>query len=222
MPDLRRSRSLLAVVVGALVLAACGSGSDADTSGAVTTAPSEIVVDPDRQLAGVVRTPHPRVDLESLPSLTEPGTDVEFRAAPGGFQAVYFGFASCPDVCPTTLADWTVALRRLPAEVAERVETVMVTVDPDRDLDILPGYIESFVDGGIAAGTDDDDRLAAASAPFAVRYEVTTDADGQIDVAHSGFLYLVDDRGELVVSWPFGTTSIEMATDVAQLFDSRA
>ena len=221
MADLRSARPVVAALIGALLLAACGGDAASEPSSDATT-PDAIVVDPDRQLAGVVRTPHPKVDLESLPSLTEPGTDVEFRAQPGGFQAVYFGFSSCPDVCPTTLADWTVALRRLPPELADQVETVMVTVDPDRDLELLPGYIESFVPDGIAAGTDDDARLAAASAPFAVRYEVTTNDDGEIDVAHSGFLYLVDDRGELVVSWPFGVTSLEMATDVAQLFDSAA
>jgi len=222
MPDLLRSRPVVAVLVGTLLLAACGGDAESDSSSAGATTPAEIVVDPDRQLAGVVRTPHPKVDLETLPSLTEPGTDVAFRAEPGGFQAVYFGFSSCPDVCPTTLADWTVALRRLPPELAERVDTVMVTVDPDRDLELLPGYIESFVPDGIALGTDDDTRLAAASAPFAVRYEVTTNDEGEIDVAHSGFLYLVNDQGELVVSWPFGVTSVEMATDVAQLFDASA
>lgn len=222
MPDLHRSRPFAALLIGALLVAACGGDSASDSSPTEPTTPSEIVVDPDRQLAGVVRTPHPKVDLESLPSLTEPGTDVEFRAEPGGFQAVYFGFTNCPDVCPTTLADWTVALRRLPPELADQVETVMVTVDPDRDLEVLPGYIQSFVADGVAAGTADDAQLAAASAPFAVRYEVTTDDEGEVDVAHSGFLYLVDDRGELVVSWPFGVTSLEMATDVAQLFDSTA
>jgi cytochrome oxidase Cu insertion factor (SCO1/SenC/PrrC family) len=37
-------------------------------------------------------------------------------------------------------------------------------------------------------------------------------------VSHSGFLYLVDDQGRLVVTWPFGTSSSEMAADVEQLF----
>lgn len=223
MPDRRSRRPLLVTAVaGVFVLAACSSddaaSSDPDGAAPAPTAAPEIVVEPDRQLAGIVRTPHPEVDLESLPSLTEPGTDVEFRAEPGGFRAVYFGFTNCPDVCPTTLADWTVALRRLPPELADRVETVMVTVDPDRDLDILPGYIESFVADGVAAGTDDPDRLAAAAEPFGVSYEVTVADDGGIDVAHSGFLYLVDDQGEVVVTWPFGTSSVEMATDVVQLF----
>jgi cytochrome oxidase Cu insertion factor (SCO1/SenC/PrrC family) len=40
-------------------------------------------------------------------------------------------------------------------------------------------------------------------------------------VSHSGFLYLVDDEGRLLVTWPFGLSSRDMAADVLQLFDAR-
>jgi cytochrome oxidase Cu insertion factor (SCO1/SenC/PrrC family) len=50
----------------------------------------------------------------------------------------------------------------------------MVTVDPDRDNELLPGYVESFVADAEAAGTTDADRLAAAAEPFGVSYDVTT------------------------------------------------
>ena len=172
----------------------------------------------ERALAGIVRDPAPVVDGTTVPSLTEPGTDVVFRAEPGGFQAVYFGYTNCPDVCPTTMADWAVTLRRLPEDLASQVRTVMVTVDPDRDNELLPGYVESFVADAEAAGTTDADRLAAAAEPFGVSYDVTTNDDGDIEVSHSGFLYLVDDQGRLVVTWPFGTSSVEMAADIEQLF----
>lgn len=52
----------------------------------------------------------------SLPSLTDSGIDIEFRADPGEIQVVYFGFTNCPEVGPTTLADLTVALRLLDEE----------------------------------------------------------------------------------------------------------
>jgi protein SCO1/2 len=156
-----------------------------------------------------------------VPSLTDPGDDIVFRAEPGGFQAVYFGYTNCPDVCPTTMADWAVTLRRLPDDLVARVDTVMITVDPERDNDLLPGYVQSFVADAEAGGTTDADVLAAAAAPFGASYEVTTADDGDIEVSHSGFLYLVDDQGRLVVTWPFGTSSIEMAADVEQLFAAR-
>ena len=99
-----------------------------------------------------MREPAPIVDATPVPSLTNPGSEVVFRAEQGGFEAVYFGYTNCPDVCPTTMADWAITLRRLPEELAAQVGTVMVTVDPDRDNDILPGYVESFVADAQAAG----------------------------------------------------------------------
>jgi protein SCO1/2 len=199
---------------------ACGSG-DESTEPAAVTATSVDTPDTsgaDRELAGIVREPAPVVDATPVPSLTNPGNDVVFRAEQGGFQAVYFGYTNCPDVCPTTMADWAITLRRLPEELAAQVSTVMVTVDPDRDNDILPGYVESFVADAEAAGTTDADVLAAAAAPFGVSYEVVTNDEGEVEVSHSGFLYLVDDQGRLVVTWPFGTSSTEMAADLEQLF----
>ena len=213
---LKRTAAVGAVAALALV----GCGSTGDSSGAATTPPATSAASDasiGRELAGIVRDPAPAVDGTTVPSLTDPGADVAFRADPGELEAVYFGYTNCPDVCPTTMADWAVSLRRLPEEVAAQVSTVMVTVDPDRDNDLLPGYVESFVPDAEAAGTTDADRLAAAAEPFGVSYDVTTDADGDIEVSHSGFLYLVDDQGRLVVTWPFGTSSSEMAADVEQL-----
>jgi protein SCO1 len=200
------------------VLVACGNDDSSGTAATATATSDPVDVSAERELAGIVRDPAPAVDTTTLPSLTEPGTEVEFRADPGGFQAVYFGYTNCPDVCPTTMADWTITLRRLPQDLAARVDTVMVTVDPDRDNELLAGYVESFVADAEAAGTTDADRLAAAAEPFGVVYDVTTNDAGDIEVSHSGFLYLVDDQGQLVVTWPFGTSSSEMAADVEQLF----
>jgi protein SCO1/2 len=227
-PNRRRPtiRTAVASAVVALVLVGCGNDGESTTESSTESTSESTVPSPtatsdasaERALAGIVRDPAPVVDATSVPSLTAPGSDVSFRAEPGGFQAVYFGYTNCPDVCPTTMADWAVTLRRLPEDLAAQVGTVMVTIDPDRDNDVLAGYVESFVPGALAAGTTDADRLAAAAAPFGVSYDVTTNDEGDVEVSHSGFLYLVDDQGRLVVTWPFGTSSAEMAADLEQLF----
>jgi protein SCO1/2 len=209
-------RPLLLVAIALVALAACGSDDAASSSSSVEVEAAE------RTLAGIVRDPAPVVDGTTLPSLTEPGEDVVFRADPGGLKAVYFGYTNCPDVCPTTMSDWTVALRRLPPEIADQVSTVMVTVDPERDNELLTGYVQSFVPDAVAAGTLDADRLAAAAEPFGVSYDVTTNAEGEVEVSHSGFLYLVGDDGRLLVTWPFGTSSQDMASDLEQLFDAQS
>ncbi len=170
-------------------------------------------------VTGIVRTPAPVVDGTTLPSLSVEGEQTEFRASTeGGVKAVYFGYTGCPDVCPTTMADLAIALRKLPEELAAQVETVFVTVDPDRDLDIAVDYARSFVPDADAAGTLDAAELAAAAEPFGVVYNVTEE-DGEIVVEHSPFLYLVNDAGELLVTWQFGETSDNMAADIATFLD---
>ncbi len=221
MADRRRSVWASAIAVTALVLAACGSdgGDGAGASGDDESPIIESLPD-ERVLSGIVRDPAPAVDATTMPKLDSDGETVEFRAADGGLQVVYFGFTNCPDVCPTTLFDFTVALRMLPPEKADVVETVMVTVDPDRDLDILTAYVQSFIPDAGAAGTPDDSILMAVAEPFGVTYEVRTLDDGTIEVDHSPFLYVVNDQGELVLTWQFGASSEDMASDLFQLLEN--
>lgn len=192
-------RALAVAAGGALALSACGSDDEA-------------------ALTGAVRDPAPQVDGVSLPSLSEPGEEVQFRAEPGEVEVVYFGYTSCPDVCPTTMSDLAAALRQMDPDDADRVSVVMVTVDPERDLEVLDGYVTSFVSDGVAAGTLDADLAAQAGEPFGASWEVRTVGD-TVEVDHSPFLYAVDDEGRLVVSWQFGTSSEDMASDLDVLLE---
>ena len=208
-PTVRRSRGriarLAALCCGAvLIIAACGGNSGGNS---------------DSALSGIVREPAPQVDLVSLPSLSDPGTDIEFRADEGEIQVVYFGFTNCPDVCPTTLADLTVALRMLDPEEADAVDVVMVGVDPERDNEVLDQYVTTFISDAVAAGSDDAELLAEAGEPFGASWEVRTTDDGDIEVDHSPFLYAVDDQGRLVLTWQFGASSQDMADDLSTLLE---
>lgn len=188
------------MAAAALLVTACGGDDQSDV------------------LSGLVREPFPTTSGVSLPSLSTTGEDVAFVADPGEIKVVYFGFTNCPDVCPTTMADLTVALRKMDDEAA-KVDVVMVTVDPDRDLDLLDRYVKSFVPDAVAAGTTDEALLREAAEPFGANWEVRTLDDGSIEVDHSPFLYAVNDLGELVVSWQFGATSDDMSNDLSILLD---
>lgn len=188
-----------------LVVAACGSDDGATA-----------------ELSGVVRDPAPVVDGTTLPSLSDPGNEVTFRADDGGIKVVYFGFTNCPDVCPTTLADFSVALRRMDPSLAADVDLVMATVDPDRDLDVLDRYITSFVSDAQAAGTTDEQLLLDAAEPFGASWEVRRLDDGRIEVDHTPFLYAVDDAGQLLLTWQFGATAEDMAGDLEILLTGEA
>lgn len=165
-------------------------------------------------LTGIVRDPAPDVAAVSLPDTSRGGEPFAMQARPGTVLVVYFGFTSCPDVCPTTMADLRTALRDLGDDAAS-VDVAMVTVDPGRDDgERLSDYVGSFVDGGHALRTDDDGQLRSAADAFGADYSVETADDGTVEVSHTAFLYAVDDRGQLRVQWPFGTPADDIGTDL--------
>lgn len=174
----------------------------------------------DPALTGFEREPAPVVGEFSLPDLSNEGAPFPIEADPGGLLLVYFGYTNCPDFCPTTLSDAKLARNRLDAEQAARVDLAMVSIDPDRDLPILADYVAGFVEDGHALGTDDAGALAAVAAPFGVTYNISDDpTTGEPVVTHSTWLYAVDDDGRLVLTWQFGVTIDELATDLEILLD---
>lgn len=183
---------------------AAGSGSEADTGDSDT-------------YSGYVVDPPVEVDTVSLP-IADGSGDFTMVAPPGGLEVVYFGYTFCPDVCPTTMADLRKALAELPTEEAERIGVAMVTIDPARDTaEVLDGYVSNFVDDGVSLRTDDDAALRAATDAFGANYDVTTNEDGDVEVAHTAELYAVDDTGTVVMQWPFGTSYESLARDLRSL-----
>lgn len=143
------------------------------------------------------------------------------RAPEGEFLLVYFGYTSCPDVCPTTMADISAALVDLPPDRADRVRVAMVTVDPERDTDeVLAGYLDHFFSRGVALRTEEAAELETAAAAFGVQWQIEEHEPGEAyDVAHTAVTYVVDDRGQVVVEWPFGFESEAMTSDLNMLLE---
>lgn len=170
-------------------------------------------------LAGVVREPPPDVSTVVLPDVANGGEDFATVATPGNLLLVYFGYTSCPDVCPATLAQLRNAVQDL--DVADRVEVAMITVDPIRDVpEALTGYLHTFFPEGHSLRTMDADRLVAAAEPYGAGFELTINEEGEVvDVAHTAFLYAVDSSGRILVQWPFGTTTPDLQNDLSYLFE---
>ncbi len=212
-----RARTTVAAVAVAVLLAACGGGTATGPGGAAAGPGG------DGGLTGIVRTSPLEVGSVSLPDVTDPaaraGGRVEddrfvMSAAEGRLLLVYFGFLSCPDVCPTTLADARTALSRLEDEERGRVDVVYVTVDPGRDGPAeLAAYLTAFFPMHHALRAEGAELDAALDA-FLASAEVTVAADGDVEVTHTAVLYAVDDTGTVVVEWPFGTSATALAGDL--------
>jgi protein SCO1/2 len=190
---------------------------------AVTVAVSSAGCDGERELVGLTRDPEPVVDVASVPDVSRDGESFRFVAAEDGLLVVFFGYTNCPDVCPTTLAELRRGIDELDAEDAERIDTVMVSIDPARDRDLLAEYVDSFVPQAHAVATDDEALLQQITLAFGVSYQVTNRPNGDVDVSHSDTgLFAVDDTGTLAITWPYGSSSDDIAGDLEQLLADRA
>ena len=122
-----------------------------------------------------------------------PVTEADFSSSPA---VVYFGFTSCPDVCPTTLYTLAEALR---TPDAPDVQPIMISVDPERD---TPERMRDYVaSGGFPAGlaglTGSPEEISSIAEGFGATYRrAPTTADDASDVAnynvdHTSFLYIL-------------------------------
>jgi protein SCO1 len=138
----------------------------------------------------------------------------EFR---GKVVAVFFGFAQCPDVCPTTLSDFAQIKEKLGAD-GERLQVIFITVDPQRDTPaVLGSYVASF-DPSFVGLTGSVDEINATAREFKVFYQKVpgkTEMSYTIDHTAGSYVFDKDGRVRLFVKHAAGVDAI--AADLKQL-----
>lgn len=133
----------------------------------------------------------------------------------GDIVLLFFGYTSCPDVCPATLAELRQALSDLNEQDAKRVKVVFVTVDPERDSpERVQEYVERFDPAFIGLGGEKTD-LEKIWAEYGVYREITAQqsAAGYI-VNHTARVNLIDPEGNLRVSFSFDTPVEDIVHDL--------
>lgn len=171
------------------------------------------------KLGGTIRTPALQVGAVRVSddSRGADGAPFAMKAQRGGVLLVYFGYTSCPDLCPTTLADIGHAIKQLPKKDRSRVSVALVTIDPERDTaDVMNSYLDHFVAGGHALRPVDESQQAAAQRAFNVTAKRVEEGD-TYSFEHSGTTYGVDEHGTVVVEWPFGLGSTVLHRDLVLL-----
>lgn len=209
---------LLAALLAAGFLVACSD--DPDTTKADETESGTDQTSPGGFAGAVLSEP---VDVGGvvLPDAAPESAGAPFamRAQPDGVLIVYFGFTSCPDVCPTTLADLRTALVEV-GERSDRVDVAMVTIDPARDRpEDLNAYLDHFFDHWHALHTDDQAALATAESAFGVQARKTKSSGDFYAFDHTATVFAVDPQGRLVLQWPYGTEPQAIADDLDRLLD---
>lgn len=127
---------------------------------------------------------------------------------------LYFGYTSCPDVCPATLAEMAQVLKKIGTD-ASRVQVLFVTVDPKRDTPEKMQEYASRFDPTFIGLTGTMDELQPIWDAYSIYREETdsTSALGTI-VNHTARSYLIDPQGDLRLSYAYGTPIDDIVHDV--------
>ncbi len=223
-------RALAAVCAGALLVTGCSAGT-ASTPSAPSTKRAFHGVEPD-----------PVPERPTFVLRTTSGERYDFAARTAGRPTLlYFGYTSCPDECPTAMADIAAALRTTPAELREDVEVVFVTTDPDRDTpQVLREWLDKFSKDFVGlVGTQAEVDAAQVATGIAA-----AEKGGQVEtlpgrpnehvhkegtaphtherplgygVAHADVIFAFDTRDRLPVRYPGGVRPADIAADLPLL-----
>jgi protein SCO1 len=170
-------------------------------------------------------TPHPYAGTvmqapTEAPSLAElTGTDggpVDVTDYRGDLVLLFFGYTSCPDVCPTTLSMVHRSLEQLGND-ADRVHVMMVSVDPERDdLDRLRDYVHAF-DPTFLGATGDLPAVERAASSYGVFFARGDALGDGYTVDHTATLMAIDTDGHLRVVWPADVLADDLTSDLREL-----
>ena len=208
----RRAIAALTLASG-LLLAGCGGDADASAEGhdhGAAEAPA--TVEGGNEVGGLhLADPYQKPEFTLTDSTGAPFDFAERTAA--GPTLLFFGYTNCPDVCPTTMADVMLAMRKVDPSVAEQTSVVFVTTDPARDTpQVLGEYLDQF-DAGLPTSfiglTGDqaqiDQAQLAAGVPLA-------EDMGQ---SHSSLLLLYGTDGQADIAFDAENTADDIAVDLA-------
>lgn len=137
----------------------------------------------------------------------------------GKVVVVFFGYTQCPDFCPTTLSEW-VQVKKSLADKGDMLQTVFITLDPERDTpDLLKAYMAGF-DPSFIALIPQIDQLPALAKQFKIYYKkVETATAGHYTMDHSAGTYVYDTQGRLRLYARYGLGPQALSQDMAKLLN---
>ncbi len=117
----------------------------------------------------------------------------------GKWLLVFFGFTFCPDVCPTALSEVAATLHDL-GPLADRVQPIFVSIDPERDSPARMAEYTQVFDPRIAGLTGTAEQVAVAARVYGAFYRKSGDGpDYTMD--HSAIIYVMNPEGRFVTSF---------------------
>ncbi len=167
------------------------------------------------QNPGIIKTD---ADIGGLYSLTShTGTKVSSTDFAGKLQLIYFGFTYCPDICPMELQTITSVMNRLPPELADQVQPVFITIDPERDTpEHLAEYLGLFHPRFMGL-TGSQAEIKKVADEYKIYFQKVEDpGSSQYLMDHTTFTYLMDQEGSLIALFRYPANPDLMLQEVRQ------
>lgn len=167
-----------------------------------------------KEVIGFSIEPPKAIKISKL--LNQDGKDTPFPEK-GKWQLAFFGFTSCPDICPLTMQKAGKVLTLL-GDKANNIEAVFLSIDSGRD---QPDVVKKFVgahDKRILGLTGKDGAVQDVANEFGVvarRYQGKKALEYRIE--HSSFLYLLDPKGRIVMFYPEKIGADQIVADINRL-----
>lgn len=148
------------------------------------------------------------------------GETVNYSDFDGKYRIVYFGYAYCPDVCPTDVQRLTQGYNlfaEAEPELADQVQPMFITIDPERDTQQVVGEFTSAFSPKLIGLTGTPDQIKAAADAFKVFYSKGAESEGGgYLMDHSNIAYLMDRDGAPLATLPVDLGPEEIAAEIAK------
>lgn len=148
------------------------------------------------------------------------GNEVTDEDLLGSYTLVYFGYTFCPDVCPTGLQTAATALELLPLRKSNKVISLFITVDPERDTpEVMGEYVQHF-HKSLVGLTGSPEQIQQAAKSYRVYYKKVVEKGKESEdylVDHSAFQYLMGPDGKFLTHFRHDVTADEMAVQLAKI-----
>lgn len=115
-------------------------------------------------------------------------------------RIVYFGYTHCPDVCPTSLAVLSSALKELPEDQLNKVWPVFISLDPERDTADKAQQYAQYFHKNFTGFSGTEQQIKDLATNYGVLYTKTELKDSALEYAvdHSSYFYFLKPDGSLI------------------------
>lgn len=151
----------------------------------------------------------------------QPVSDGDFA---GSFQLITFGYTSCPDICPTTMAEMALVMKRL-GDLSELVQPIFITVDPERDTPETLERFTAYFHPRTIGLTGSPEMIRRVADNYKVSYKKHIDPGGDpknYAVDHTAGMYLLGPDGHFVTKFSYNTPVSDITEKLRTIIESTA